>query len=142
MTVDKIDIREGRESSYRRLVRPRMMDELKKGILRQIAVKRKYRNPNYNARKLAEDLQTNVRYISAVVRVQFHMNYSSFVNKYRVEEAKSILADQRYFDLKLEDVGDMVGFAHRQSFYAAFQKYTGMTPKAYRNHYLDNENQI
>ena len=45
MTVDKIDIQEGRESSYRRLVRPRMMDELKKGILRQIAVKRKYRNP-------------------------------------------------------------------------------------------------
>ena len=87
------------------------------------------------AQQLAKDLQTNVRYISAVVRVQFHTNYSTFVNRYRVEEAMSILTDQRYSERTIEEVGDMVGFAHRQSFHTAFLKHVGMTPNAYRSQY-------
>lgn len=75
---------------------------------------------------------TNTRYISAVVNVRFHMNYTSFVNKYRIEEAMSILVDKRYSDLSIEEVSDMVGFANRQSFYASFYKIMGITPREYR----------
>ena len=85
---------------------------------------------------MAQDLGTNTRYVSAVVNVRFHMNYSSFVNKYRIEEAMSILVDPRYLDLRMEDVSDMVGFANRQSFYAAFYKIMNMTPREYRLQHL------
>ena len=60
------------------------------------------------------------------------MNYTSFVNKYRIEEAMSILIDKRYQDLRIEEVSDMVGFSNRQSFYASFYKLIGITPRAYR----------
>ena len=89
MKVDQFDIQEEKEALYRKLVRPRMMEELKERILEKFVVQKKYRDNSYTARQLAADLESNVRYISAVIRVQFHTNYTTLVNKYRVEEAMS-----------------------------------------------------
>ena len=60
------------------------------------------------------------------------MNYTSFVNKYRIEEAMSILVDKRYQDLRIEEVSDMVGFSNRQSFYACVYRLIGITPREYK----------
>ena len=60
------------------------------------------------------------------------MNYTSFVNKYRIEEAMTLLADKRYKELNMEDISDMVGFSNRQSFYASFFKLNGCTPRDYK----------
>ena len=125
-----------KEAAYRSLVSPRLMDELKEKILDIILIQKKYKDKDYSAKRLAEDLGTNTRYVSAVVNVRFHMNYASFVNKYRIEEAMSILVDKRYQDLRMEEVSDMVGFANRQSFYASFFKIMNMTPREYRQQHL------
>ncbi len=121
-----------KEAVYRSLVSPALMDELKEKILNVIVMQKKYKDKNFSAKRLAEELGTNTRYISAVVNVKFHMNYTSFVNKYRIEEAMSILVDKRYQDLRVEEVSDMVGFSNRQSFYASFFRLTGITPREYR----------
>lgn len=125
-----------KEAAYRMLVNPKLMDELKEKILDVVLIQKRYKDKNYSAKKLAEDLGTNTRYISAVVNVRFHMNYTSFVNKYRIDEAMSILVDKRYQHLRIEEVSDMVGFANRQSFYASFYKITGITPKEYKVQHL------
>lgn len=121
-----------KDATYRTLIRPELMDELYDKILNIIVVQKKYKDPEYSAKKMAIDLGTNTRYISAVVSVRFGKNYSTLVNEYRVEEAKYLLVDKRYIDANIEDIGTMVGFANRQSFYAAFYKFTGQTPRGYR----------
>ena len=117
----KYNITEKKEkvAAYRGLVSPKMMDEMQEKIMNIIVMQKRYRDKDYSAKKLAEDLGTNTRYISAVVNVRFHMNYTSFVNKYRIDEAMSILVDKRYQSLRMEEVSDMVGFSNRQSFYAS-----------------------
>ena len=132
MTKYNITEKKDKVAAYRSLVSPRLMDEMKDKILEIIVMQKKYKDKNYSAKKLAADLGTNTRYESSVVNVKFHMNYTSFVNKYRIEEAMSILVDKRYQDLNIEDVSDMVGFANRQSFYASFFKIMNMTPREYR----------
>ncbi len=132
MTKYNITSKKEKEATYRSLVSPQLMDELKEKILNVIVMQKKYKDKDYSAKQLASDLGTNTRYISAVVNVRFHMNYTSFVNKYRIEEAMSILVDKRYADLSIEEVSDMVGFANRQSFYASFYKLMGITPREYR----------
>jgi YesN/AraC family two-component response regulator len=73
-----------KEAAYRSLVNPQLMDELKEKILHVIVMQKKYKDKDYSAKKLAEEIGTNTRYISAVVNTRFHMNYTSFVNKYRI----------------------------------------------------------
>lgn len=38
----------------------------------------------------------------------------------------------------MEDISDMVGFANRQSFYAAFYRINGITPREYKLRSLAN----
>ena len=118
----KYNITEKREkdAAYRALVRPGLMDELKEKILDIILIQKKYKDKDYSAKKLADDLGTNTRYI---------------VTKYRIEEAMTLLADKRYRELNMEDISDMVGFSNRQSFYASFYKLNGCTPRDYKLRY-------
>ena len=136
MTKYNITEKKEKEAHYRSLVNPKLMDDMKERILNIIVMQKKYKDKDYSAKKLAEDLGTNTRYISAVVNVQFHMNYTSFVNKFRIEEAMTILVDRRYQKLRMEEVSDMVGFSNRQSFYASFYKIMGITPRDYRVKHL------
>lgn len=130
----KYNITEKKEKPavYRSLVSPQVMDELKDKILNIILIQQKYKDKNFSAKKLAEELHTNTRYISAVINVRFHMNYTSFVNKFRVDEAMGLLVDKRYQDLNMEDISAMVGFSNRQSFYSSFYKINGITPREYK----------
>ena len=99
-------------------------------------MEKKYNDKNYSAKNLAEDLNTNTRYVSAVVNTRFHQNFTSFVNSYRINDAMTLLTDKRYISLNMGDIADMVGFANRQSFYAAFYKFQGTTPRDYKMKYL------
>lgn len=132
--MGKYNITEKKEkdAAYRTLVNPKLMDELERKINDIIIIQKKYRDKDYSAKQLAEDLNTNTRYISAVVNVRFHMNYTSYVNKFRIQEAMSMLLDKRYQDLNMEEISDMVGFSNRQSFYASFYKINGITPREYK----------
>ena len=124
-----------KKAAYRSLVSPAVMDRMQEQILKIIVFDKKYLDKDYSAQDLANEIGTNTRYISAVVNVRFHMNFTSFVNSYRINDAKSILVDKRYQNLNIEEVSDMVGFSNRQSFYAAFYRFTGITPRQWR---IDN----
>jgi AraC-like DNA-binding protein len=97
---------------------------------------KKYRDPDYSAKKLAEELGTNPRYLSAVINSRFGMNYSSLVNEFRVRDAANMLTDKRYLDLTMDEIGRKAGFANRQSFYAAFFKEKGEAPHQYKKRLL------
>ncbi|KAA6336493.1 Melibiose operon regulatory protein [termite gut metagenome] len=129
--------RKVKSAAYRSLIRPELADELYDKILGIIVVQKKYKDPNYSAKDLAKELKTNARYLSAVVNSRFGMNYSCLLNEYRVNDAKHLLIDKRYVDKKVEEISAMVGFANRQSFYAAFYKNVGETPNSYRKKYTE-----
>ena len=122
-----------REAAYRSLISPTLMDELKEKILNVIVMQKKYKDKDYSAKKLALDLGTNTRYISAVVNVKFHMNYTSFVNKYRIEEAKCLMTEQP--DLKIADVAAQCGFSSQSVFAQTFSRETGISPREWSKNY-------
>ena len=103
--------RKPKDAAYRSLIRPELADELYDKILNIIVVQKKYRDPEFSAKDLAKELQTNTRYLSAVVNSRFGMNYSCLLNEYRVKEAMHLLTDKRYADKNVEEISTMVGFA-------------------------------
>lgn len=121
-----------KNAAYRSLIRAELADELYDNILKIIVVQKKYKDPNYSAKDLAKELKTNTRYLSAVINSRFGMNYSCLLNEYRIKDAMHLLTDKRYKDKNIEEISVMVGFANRQSFYAAFYKQVKETPNDYR----------
>ena len=121
-----------KNAAYRGMIRAELADELYDKIMNIIVLQKKYKDPNYSAKDLAKELKTNTRYLSAVINSRFGMNYSCLVNEYRIKDAQHLLVDKRYADKNVEEISAMVGFANRQSFYAAFYKNVGVTPNAYR----------
>lgn len=126
-----------KKAAYRSLIRAELADELYDKILNIIVVQKKYKDPNYSAKDLARELKTNTRYLSAVVNSRFGKNYSCFLNEYRIKDAKHLLVDKRYADKNVEEISSMVGFANRQSFYAAFYKNVGETPNGFRKRNME-----
>jgi AraC-like DNA-binding protein len=126
-----IEIKE-KEARYRYFVSPETMDRFQDQIMNIIVMQKKYLDKYYSAKQLAQDLGTNTRYISAIMITRFHMNFTSFVNSYRINDAKSILVDKRYQDVGMKEVAEMAGFANRQTFYASFYRFTGITPREWR----------
>ena len=125
-----------KDAAYRNMIRADLADELYQKIVDLVIVKKKYKDPNFSSKDLAKLLKTNTRYLSAVVNSRFGMNYSCLLNEYRVKDALRIMADKKNADKNIEEISAMVGFANRQSFYAAFYRIVGETPNGYRKKIL------
>lgn len=124
--------------SYRNSVTPTIVEDIAKKIIMKLVIEQKYRDPNYSAKRLANDIGVNMRHISAVINIRFQQNYSQIVGKLRIYEAKYMLQDSHFDNMKMEDIAINVGFSTRQSFYAAFYRECGITPREYKLTYRDN----
>ena len=131
-TPYNIKEKEEKNAAYRSLIRAELADELYDRILNIIVIEKRYRNKDFSAKQLAVELNTNTRYISAVINSRFNTNFSCLINEYRVKEALHRMTDKRYTDMNIEEIGTLVGFANRQSFYASFYRIMGETPNNYR----------
>ena len=124
--------KEEKNAPYRSLIRAELADELYDKILNIILLEKRYRDKDFSAKELAKELNTNTRYISAVINSRFNTNFSCLINEYRIKEAMHRMTDKRYADMTIEEIGKMVGFANRQSFYASFYRMMKETPNDYR----------
>ena len=124
--------KEEKNAPYRSLIRAELADELYDKILNIILIEKRYRDKDFSAKELAKELNTNTRYISAVINSRFNTNFSCLINEYRIKEAMHRMTDKRFADMTIEEIGKMVGFANRQSFYASFYRMMKETPNDYR----------
>ncbi len=136
--MTKYNIRQKKEkpANYRMAVSADVINEIYEQMLRKMIVEKKYRDPHYTAARLAEEIGTNTRYISAAVSLRFQQTYSELINGYRVREAAAILSDRRFRGLTMAEVAAMVGYANRQSFYAAFYRNYAKTPKEFQDNFF------
>lgn len=104
-----------------------------KGQIDEILIRgKKYRDPRFSAGDLAEMLGVSRWHLSRIVRMEYGMGYVEVVHGYRVKDAMRHLRDKRFEVYSVDDIGEMVGFGNRQSFFSAFKKIVGMTPEKYR----------
>ena len=118
--------------SYRNSVTPTIVEDIAKKIIMKLMIEQKYRDPKYSAKRLANDIGANMRHISAVINLRFQQNYAQLVGKMRIYEAKYMLQDSHFDDMTMEDIAINVGYTTRQSFYSAFYRLCGMTPREYK----------
>ncbi|MCM5662755.1 helix-turn-helix domain-containing protein [Galbibacter mesophilus] len=82
--------------------------------------------------EISKEVNEHPRTISAAINKVQQSNFNSFINSFRIEEAKKILISPRAENLSIEGVGNEVGFHSKSAFYAAFKKIVGNTPAQYQ----------
>ena len=91
-----------------------------------------YLVPYFSAQQLAEQLGISIFSLSRLLKAIYGKSYSDIVHARRIQDATRHLKDKRFAPYSVDDIGMMVGFKNRQSFFTAFKKLTGMTPDKFR----------
>ncbi|MBA4052612.1 MAG: hypothetical protein C0472_12200 [Erythrobacter sp.] len=94
-----------------------------------------YRTPGLSIAGLAERLGTPEHRLRALINQRLgHRNFSAFLNRYRIAEAKAVLADRAQVDLPVLTLAMDLGYNSLPPFNRAFREETGTSPSEYRRH--------
>lgn len=87
--------------------------------------------PRLNIEMLAIKCNTNKTYIYQCMKHYTSDNFNTFINKYRVQKAKTLIMEKTEYDLK--SIGKMSGFNSPSTFFRAFKEITGLSPATFKN---------
>lgn len=86
-----------------------------------------YQNPDLSLEMLAQELGTNVTYVSQLINREFNCNFKTLINRYRINYSKTEIKENPG-NLAMKNIGLKAGFKSQSTFYAAFKNEVGMTP--------------
>jgi AraC-like DNA-binding protein len=95
-----------------------------------------YLQPDITLDMLAETLGIPSRDLSLVFNRHFDSNFYEFINRYRIEEAKTMLSDPKQKSKTITHIYLDVGFNSKSVFNTFFKKHVGQTPSEYRQEHL------
>ena len=118
------------------------LSKLEKGILELFEKEAIYKNPELKITQVSDMLRTNRTYISKFINTEYSCTFSDFVNKYRVEEAKRLLADKTSMNFSLNYISEKSGFGSMGSFMRVFRDIEGITPGTFRERVIANKTML
>ena len=102
-----------------------------KRLLLAVEKEKIYTDPNISLAKTAEIIKSNEKYVSTAIATYAKTNYSNFINSYRINQAKLLIYENN--NLNINEVMYVCGFNSRTTFYEAFKKHTGMSPRQFKD---------
>ncbi len=92
-----------------------------------------YRTPGLTIAGLSDHLDTPEHRLRGLINQRLgHRNFSAFLNRYRIAEAREKLADREAVDLPVLTIAMDLGYNSLPTFNRAFKSETGTTPSEYR----------
>lgn len=81
---------------------------------------------------MAAELQTNVRYLSEIIKKHKSENFTTYINTLRINYiTQKIESDPLFQKYKISYLAELGGFATSPAFTKIFKEVTGMTPSSY-----------
>lgn len=114
-------------------------DELtlyKTRLLKLMEEEKPYLNNQLNLPQLAHLLALTTHQLSYLLNTALDINFSSFINKYRAEEAKKLLADAKKEHYSMLQIAYEAGYNSKTVFNTHFKKASGMSPSTFRRQHL------
>jgi AraC-like DNA-binding protein len=101
-------------------------------LMRTMQEQKLYLDCDLTLRDLAEQAGMSYHQASQVINGQMNQRFFSFVNDYRIQLAKELLADPKTSKMAIVDLAMEVGFKSKSSFYDAFKKVARITPTQFK----------
>lgn len=102
-------------------------------VLMQAFVKENYHDPEMSLKLLAEVFHSNVSVLSKMFKTQLNINFSDYLLNIRIEHAKLLLSET---DMAITQISEKVGYQNYISFKRAFIRTEEISPKEYRQNFL------
>lgn len=100
-------------------------------IKKQIWNQELFCNPKLDLRSLAATLNIKEKELSRLINECGKMNFYQFINEFRIKKFKRLMETSKVQQFTLLGLAIESGFRSKSTFYAAFKKFEGMTPKQY-----------
>lgn len=101
-------------------------------IKQDMAQEKHFLIPDITLDMLANELKIPAKNLSITLNRQFNKNFYEFINDYRIEEAKLLLAAEVNKDKTITEIYLEVGFNSKSVFNTFFKKSVGITPSQFR----------
>ncbi len=106
--------------------------EYLQSILQHMKQDKLFLDSELTLKKMAAKIGVNTSYLSKAINEYSGMGFNDFVNHFRIEETKKIMAADDQNEWDMIDICYEVGFNSLSSFYRIFKMHTGMTPMEYQ----------
>lgn len=121
-----------------------MVQVIRNDLLKLLKEDKIYLENTISLDKISELLDIDRYAVSQVINQGFNKNFYELINDYRIDHAITILKENSELKksnqkIKVIDLVYDCGFNNKVSFYKAFKKRKGMTPKEYRDTILNKE---
>jgi AraC-like DNA-binding protein len=104
------------------------MAELNEKLKTLIQSEKIYLENDLSLPKLAKKLDATSNETSFLINEMYQDNFYNFINKYRIEEAKTLLLSEKYSQLNILGIAFESGFNSKTTFNTTFKKYIGLSP--------------
>lgn len=95
-----------------------------------------YCDPDFTISQLAEEINSNITYISKAIKLNKDVNFSVFVNTYRIDMIKEMLDKGFQNTFTIKYIYTSAGFKQQTTFNKVFKQIEGVTPTDYiKNHH-------
>ncbi|MBC2846254.1 helix-turn-helix domain-containing protein [Winogradskyella flava] len=105
---------------------------ISKKLKQAINVDKVYLNPNLTLSEMSVQFKVTPKELSKHINDVLGKNFSEYINAYRVEEVKALMASKEASKYTLVTLAEKAGFSSKSSFNETFKKVTGDTPSAYK----------
>lgn len=90
-------------------------------------------DPDISLEKVSKEVNIGSSQLSMLINQYGKNNFSDYINRLRVDQAKELLGDDSFRAYTIVAIGLECGFNSKSTFYTAFKKFTSQTPTQFRN---------
>ncbi|MDC6366656.1 MULTISPECIES: helix-turn-helix domain-containing protein [Flavobacteriaceae] len=105
---------------------------LKESLGTHLMESKSYLLPNLTLEDLANRLNTTPQALSSTINSNFNVNFSTYINMFRVDHAKEMLKRYSKSQKSISEIMYDSGFSSKSSFNTIFRESTGVTPSQFR----------
>lgn len=112
----------------KRISRAELPDDETDVLVATIRELKYYKDPELDIRALSELVQMPYHELSIKINQEYHQNFNTFINSFRVQEVVQALENHQHKSYTIMGLARQAGFKSASVFYAAFKKEKGTTP--------------